>query len=426
MQRFISIIIIFLLLFAIPIFAAKGVCGLNFYDEFFVQVLDAKSRPVEGAAVTVHYQVQSNKYNDVTRYTDRSGKAFFSISNTEPMLSFVDCKIDISAAKAGATASTSTTVGEHGPTIDLKIPTIYYLWVDVLDQHGNHIRNATVYANDLNATTDVTGRATFQLPAGEVYLLVKYLDGKREAGITITDDVTYAISFTTYSMKIRVVDDSDRPLPEASIVVGAKSYSVNNDGLLEVANILNPRPSVIVSYKNLEKNVDVDLDMQVNYVVVFDVTPPVVEDVKVLPGNKSTRIVITAYDPGQRSSGIADGGITVHYTVKELERQAGVYISGKDQFVAEIPHQPLNTVVKFSIEVRDAAGNYKTIEGNYISTDVIPEKNESKQTNETTTQQPQPTGFPLEYAIGGAVIVVLLYFGYRYFTSRGEQTEGSI
>ncbi|HIH22564.1 TPA: hypothetical protein HA238_02455 [Candidatus Micrarchaeota archaeon] len=421
-----------ILFFASIIFALLSVsfaaveCPVSFSETEFVQVLDTKGRAVEGAIVQIYYQRDSTfSYGYVTtlpKPTNSSGMIRIPISNIETNPAKLDCKFKTNATYDGKTVKREDKVGLHPKILDLVL-NLSILSLKVTDQEGHPLDGAELTVDGIEKTTGKDGKTQLHIAPGSVSVFVKYGDGKLEENFKVSGDTTKIIALDLYPLTINVLDESGKPL-DAEVIVGSTSAKTNSSGSVRVEKLGTATPDVIVKFKNVEKEVLVDLGIKTFYNVVFDTTPPKINSIKPIQTEKVTKLVISAEDPGDYPSGIDVEKISARYSAGDNDwKSISVYLSGSEQYAAEIPNQPANTVVKFSIEVYDKDGNWASKEYEFLSA-ASPETNETINESTANSQPSTPTSkdeFPLLYVGAGLLILMVVIYLVRRFKSGGEE-----
>ncbi len=419
--------LVFIVLLAASFSFAEVSCSPYFVDNFSVIVYDSQLRPIQDAEVKVYYQLdETTSKGHVWTYSFYTGKngmvENIIIHNIEPLISRLDCEFTIYAKYAGKEVSKDVSVGIHSDIIDLELDA-YLVSVKVMDQLSRPIQGAEVWFNSVNRTTDKTGLAYAHAIKGDLQILVQYADGKYTEDIKVASDVNKVIGIQLYEFVISAIDDNGIPL-QFNATIGMNEYGSDEKGQISVDRLGTAKPEVLVKYKNVEKPIYVDLSVQKKYTVVFDSTPPEIGGIKTIISGTATKLVIPAYDLGQYASGIDTDGIIVKYKIGDANswQSTSVYLSGKDQYVAEIPNPKTESIVKFSIEARDKEGNIKDIDGQYL---YAPEQT-TVQINQTQPAPPPPSppseGISPIFLIAGFIIVtVVIYVAYRRFFGREEK-----
>jgi hypothetical protein len=418
-------VFLFLLLAASFSFSALT-CPPYFTDNFTVIVYDSHLRPIQDAEVKVYYQLDDltgKGYVWTLPYiTGPDGKTdVIKIKNIEPRASEVDCVMKVYANYSGKTVHKDVDYGIHSDIIDLQLDA-YFVAVKVMDQFSRPIEGAEVWFNSVSRTTDKTGSAYAHATKGDLQILVQYADGKYAESFKITNDTYKIFGIQLYEFTLSAIDDKGNALP-FNATIGTNEYSSNETGKIVVERLGTAKPDVIVKYKNVEKPIYVDLAMQKAYTVIFDSSPPNIGKVTTVSSSLTTKLLIPASDIGQYSSGIGQKGVTVKYRIGDSGswQSAPVYLSSKDQFVAEIPNPKTESIIKFSIEVLDHDGNIRTMDGQFM---YVPEQQKTTNQSQTTPETTKPQsneGISLVLLIAGFIIViVVIYVAYRRFFGSKE------
>lgn len=419
---------IFIMLLAATFSFAATNCSPYFVDNFSVVVYDAQTRPIQDAAVTVHYQLDQTSGKGyiwtIPVYTNKNGlTGNIIIHNIEPLFSKLDCVFEVYATYSGKEVHKDFTVGIHSDVLDLELDA-YLVSVKLMDQLSRPIEGAEVWFNSVNRTTDKTGLAYAHAIKGDLQILVQYADGKYAENIKVTSDVNKVIGVQLYELVLSAIDDNGNPL-QFNATIGTTTYGSNENGSIIVEKLGTAKPEVTVKYKNVEKPIYVDLSLQKKHTIIFDATPPEFGKINVILSGTVTKLIIPAYDPGQHASGIDSEGVVAKYKIGDSGtwESTSVYLSSKDQYVAEIPNPKTESVVKFSIELKDKDGNIRTTDGQYM---YVPEQQIINQPDQdtsatTTATTPAKEDFSFVFLIAGFIIViVVIYVAYRRFFGSKE------
>lgn len=397
-------------------FAATN-CSKGFYEKVTVQVIDAKFRPVQGAGVSLYYQLDyttSKGYIFTKEYpTNSDGMINISIKNEETNQQKVDCNIRVYASYNGKNVSKIIIAEFHPNIIDVNL-NLYKITIRITDQNGIPLPGAEIWVGNEKGIGDANGIVKLYAYPGNNRIFVKYGDGKVEENINVIGDVEKDIGLTLYPLKISVVDDNGKAL-DAVVTVGSEIFNTTN-GTLYIKKLASSTPSVSVKYKNLEKTEYVDLSTENNYKLIFDLTPPEIKDVKVTGAGDFAKLVATVIDGGTYSSGIK--GIEIGYRAGQEDTWTNLptYPSGKNQYTAEIPKK--NISVSFFVRGIDNDDNQVEQEGQFLFAE---EKNSENNTAQIVTED-KPNEIPLfEIVVGFIILAVVIYLIYRFMASKNRE-----
>jgi len=415
--------LVFLLIIVNLSFAA---CKAGFTDNLTIRTLDKSLRPVEGANVTITYQLDETTakgyYTAPVKTTNENGIVnYTNIKNLETFDSKVDCDIGINLTFDKKKIAKKVEALAHQQVIDFVLDA-YRIFIKVIDEKGKPIDNALVWINERKKTSK-NGTVELAALAGETRVYAKYLDGKTEQVIEVINDTTLTLQFTFYDLMISVRDDKDIPL-QSTIKVGDSTYQTNDEGELSLTKLVGPYKNVRIIYESKEKVLDIDLTSHNRYLVVFDNSKPTIKNVNVIEEPDKIKVVITAVDEGEGPSGIADNGVSVHYVTETgATKKATVYQSKKGEYTSEIPIKPTMTEVVFTVEVKDNEKNRVIAEGKHVLPQ--PENLDNKtsgQNGGNLPNTPNTGDIPMHFIIGGILILmIVIYVVYRYvFKKKGE------
>lgn len=210
-------------------------CEGGYNDSFNVRVLDAKLRPVEGAAVNVTFDrgaTFGEQYlTTPTRLTDASGTLHFDLINQGTSSREVDCNILIQASAGGDSNHTTVLATEHGSVVDAPLTSLYQVRFYVRDGTNSPLPNATVTLANFTGRTDASGLAMFTILAGQHDYLASYLDGGQAGRINVSDDTMFEVMLRASKVTVEVSDDMGGPL-QATLYIFNKTYTLP-DGKFE-------------------------------------------------------------------------------------------------------------------------------------------------------------------------------------------------
>lgn len=412
-------IITLLILLQVLVFAAD--CDAGFSDDVNVRVINEDFVLIEGAEVILTYQLDRSTakgYFSANKTTDENGMANFSISNLEVDPEKVDCDIEIVVRFDDEEETTTVTANAHARVLDVDIDA-YSLTIKVVDQDNKPIEDVEVFVQDRSKVTNAVGLAHYLVGEGNVRILAKYDIGKVEDTIEVTEPLVHTIGFAFYPLKITAIDDNGDPV-DVTIVIEEEEYNVQ--GELELEKIAKANPYTKVSYGTLEKELEVDLAVQTEYTVVFDLTPPQLAEVKQLFTSTPDRLKlgIAIIDEGPYASGIAGDGITLSYRYDTGEwQEIRVYSIALHQYGADLPLQEDVSVLFFTIDAVDVEGNQAFFEGQLLLEQEI-------ETNETEPPEPppeeddeEPEELPIPLIVGIIVVAIGIYLVYKFKLSQG-------
>lgn len=414
-------LLLFLLLFSTAF--ADTRCDTSFTDELTIRVLDAKSRAVDGASVTVYYQYSGtfNEYHTLGPYiTDNSGTIKANVRNIEQSSSKLDCDIQVNATLAGSSRQQMVVANKHPNIIDLKLD-LYPVNILLRESGGSPIKDAVVSFGSQSKRTDSNGHVKFFAQKGETDFFVSYLAGKQSGTVQVDDDTSYTIIMPLYAIKIEVVDEKASPL-DATISIMNKTVQVK-DGIFTEPRTFGTEVDFAVTHAGVTKNYTMYPEEDPVMRVVFDLTSPTIGKPVKEETDGKVRLSIPISDEGVYPSGIDTSSILISYRLEPADEtkawsKAVTFVSKKDLFIADLPQLPPNSLVQFRVEVSDKEGNKATINGRFATSAATDKGNE-------TNAQPPPEEqdeFPVLYVgIGILIMIFLLYLFFRLKGKRGEQ-----
>lgn len=401
-----------ILLLALLSSAAFADC-VGYSDIFDVRVLDAKYRPIEGAAVQVKYD-RGATYGDkyfVTpvQYSDSSGKVNYKIFNQGTTTRTIDCSIYINATAGGSVKSVKVTAEEHGPIVDVVFTDVYPVDFYVKDQYNAPIKDASVALGSDFKKTDGDGLAEFYFKKGTYDYLASFMEAKQAGKLTVSNDTEFNVLFSYYNIQIDVMDDFEQPL-NATLEIFNRTFQLE-DGHFEYNKTFGNDIPYTVTYKGEEKTGRMDASDDPVLELVYDIHAPLFGDITSTTSANFTKLRIEVSDPGEHASGIDIPSFAVFYRMEpssasDAWNKAVTFSSAYQVFTADFPQMPPNRIVKFRIEMSDYAGNKANIDGQFSTYE--PEDPTGTQ-NQTGTQEnkEEEQEIPLIYIIGGVILIII-------------------
>lgn len=409
--------IVFVLLLLLSVSFSNDCVGYN--ESFDVQVLDAKLRPVEGAAVQIKYD-RGTSFGEqyfVTppAYTDSNGMFHVELFNQGTLTREIDCDIDLNATVGGGITSLTVPALEHGEIVSLVFSDVYRLIIHVTDQYDSPLVNAKITIDEDTKNADSSGTAVFYLKSGDHEYLVSFMDGKQGGSIVMDDDLRKYIMLNAYSIVIDVVNDKGEKL-NSSIFIFNESF-VLEDGHFEWTKTFGEEVPYIVRYGGLEESGEIVPARSEEKLIVFDVHSPSFGDVTSEIINNHPRITTEVQDLGQHASGLDSSSFKFWYRVvgEGAWNYATAFQTTPTTFSADLPAVEEDALIEFRTEIRDKAGNLAELEGL-----IKIEKGEDVEIPQDVVEEEEQE-FPLFYIIIGIIIVILLF--YVVFHIMGKQKK---
>ncbi len=414
------LIAVFALLLINSLFSVDA-CKAGFSDNVAVLVVDAKYRPVEGAAVTYKFQVDyttsKGYFTTPPFYTNSEGKTSYIVTNQEIQQSKVDCNIIINASYGTASTTKKIIAEAHEKTVLVKL-NIYNVFLQLTDQNAKKLEGVQIFIDGLNETTDSKGFALFKLKVGNLTAYIKYKSGGTEKKVEVLNDAVKTLELGIYPFTLIVQDDNGNKLSAIATVTN-ESYNVV-DGTLKLNELITASPVVIVYYKNMEKSVAIDLSLKSEYFVFFDLTPPVITSIgEPLTKTKTIQIEVSTKDPGLYASGISTTGVVWQYEINKsgIWDKATVFQQKKDIFIIEIPKQSPGSRIDFILTVTDKEGNSNEKKGIIM----LPGQ-EVQDISNNEDKKPEQLidrgSFPWLAVIGILIVLIVIFM---YFKAKGGE-----
>lgn len=420
-------LLFFIILLATASFADTR-CDTSYTDNLTIRVLDAKSRPVDGATVYFFHQYSGSvgasgtgTYHTIgPKFTDSQGLVKYKVKNIEQTASKLNCDITINASEGGGFKKETIIANAHSAFIDLKLD-IYPVYVYAKGQDGYPIKNATVTADSKSKKTDQNGYVKFYSKAGKLDYLVSYLEGKQSGSIQVTGDTTYSVVMSFYTITVDVVDDMGKPL-NSSISIFNKVYQLE-DGHFSKDKTFGTEVDFTVTYAGVSKKLKMYPAVDPKKQVVFDLTSPKIGNITKSDIKGKTRLSIPVTDGGLYPSGVDTSSIVVTYRLEPAAStaqwsRAVTYVSSKNVFIADFPEFKPNSLVQFKVEVADKEGNKATVNGRFSTSSA------TQPANVTKPQTPTEEGdeFPfLNIVIGALIMIFIIYLFFRLKGMGGEK-----
>lgn len=407
---------LFMLLLAFASFAEDFCSGKT--DEFDVQVLDNKLRPIENAEVTITYDTGTSfgeKYfTTKPRETDKNGLVHFKISNQGTDVRKIDCKIIIRARLNEILEEVEVEATKHGSIISIKLEDVFPIDFYVKDQFVKGIENASVTIGTKLQKTNERGFTRFFLPEGEYDYLASFDRAKQSGKIFVEDDMDFTVTFPYDKVTIEVIDDLEQPI-QAKLTIFDNEIEIRGKYTSEI--IYGQVIPYEINYLGETRNGEIYVQENSSALIIYDIHPPTFQGIVPETINNRTKLTITVTDPGKYGSGVDIQSLKVSYKVEPSDATAPfspatVYTVGFNTFSAEFPELPQNSIVSFRADVKDKIGNRATVDGKFST---LVQSNTTEQ-NQTVTQENtnKDQELPLIYIVGGVFVAVLaIYLVFR-------------
>ncbi|NYZ77161.1 hypothetical protein H0O02_02490 [Candidatus Micrarchaeota archaeon] len=408
-----SLLFIFLVQFAA---AAEADCR-GYTDSFDVRVLDAKLRPVDGALVQVKFDRGASfgeqYFTTEPMPTDENGTRHYTLANQGTETRKIDCTIWINTSIGTAKATQTIEADAHGSPVDLAL-NVYPIRMQVNDQHGRPLANATATVADATKITDEYGRVDFFAPPGLVGYLVSYYKGKQGGNILVTNDTEYEVVLQKHSISIDAVDDQGLPV-DATLTIFGQTLTMAG-GHYETGDVFGDTVVANLSYMGIDQEITMFPAMENESIVAFDTHPPTIESLSTTTIGKRPRLTISVADNGEYASGIDVNSIRISYRILPADgipqwTSATTFVAGVDSFVSDFPEMEAGKIIEFKIEVRDSTGNIVTRTGKFVT-------EEEGDGGET----PPPAGeidqqIPLFYIAIGVILIIVVFYIVKHIRS---------
>ncbi|MFH1685385.1 MAG: hypothetical protein ABH983_03695 [Candidatus Micrarchaeota archaeon] len=387
----------------------------GYVDEFSVRVLDSKNRPIEGADVWIKFDrgtlFGEQYFTTEIRQTDAAGKVDYQVINQGTNTREIDCTIVINGSAGGGTKKIEVEANSHGPIVDVILDDVYPVKFYVRDHLNAPIENASVTIGDKSGKTNEYGYVKYLFVEGSYDYLSSYEIAKQAGTIVIEgEDVEFAVIFPHYHIYVDVLDDYGDPLPVNLTVLNETVYLP--DGHYENEKIFGDYIPYKIGYKGLEKNGEILAIENPRAEIILDIHAPLFGEVVSETINNRTKLNIPISDPGADASGVDVKTLQVQYRLEPADAStpwntAVVFTTGFNTFAAEFPELAPDSIVQFTIEVKDKEGNKATLGGKFSTLvgTAPPINNTQNQTNPQETPG-ESQEIPLLYIIVVVFVVI--------------------
>lgn len=398
--------------------AFAGCAG--YHEIFEVQVLDAKLRTLSDAEVTVTYDRGTSfgeqYFTTPIHYTDANGKTSFDILNQGTTTRKIDCDIVITASVAGNTKEETIIAEQHGSVVSVIFDNVYPVNFYVRDHFNGPLSNATVTIGTGQKKTNENGVAKYYLKTGTYEYFASYLEANEAGNLTVEDDIEFQVTFPYYKVEIEVVNDYGEPL-NATLTIYNETMQI--DGHFENNRTFGQEIRYEARYAGLIESGSIIPEVKPNALIVFDVHAPLFGQIDSQITTDRAKLTIPVSDQGQYASGVDLSSIVVSYRMEPADpstpwSNAVVFPVGYSTFTAEISGLPENSIVSFSIDLKDKAGNRATIDGQFSTLSIVNQTNNTQNQTDTHDSDEDAQKIPLFYIFGGIIVVILvIYLGNR-------------
>ncbi|MCC7569730.1 hypothetical protein KO465_00085 [Candidatus Micrarchaeota archaeon] len=353
-----------LLLLVFIIFLSVGFS--RYVDYPLVYVINQNREPIPGVNVTVTYQSNENRY--VTSFpvvTDSSGKAELRVTAlaNNPDLTY---KVTIDYFDY-----TDTNTITYNPNI--KSSTYFTVPINRL-----RVYISSPETGPINATTDImgikqetnVGHVFYYLPPGEYVMRVTYSGEDFEFPFEMgSEHQSLEFSVYEYTPIIEFVDDTGYHL-NGTLTVCEKTFAVTSPQNITIICPNQQFASAEVLAKKVTQSINLE-DLKIRF--VFDLTKPVVRDVKFYADRTSWGVDLDANDPGVYPSGLPNS-LRMTYTIQRpsdvnvIQKDVQLTLKQGTQYIYSgiFEHEHPGTRIDATIEVVDIAGNRERLSRTFI------------------------------------------------------------
>ncbi len=403
----------------------------RYYERANIIVVDTIGRPVPYATVWATYPLRFERDANTSRIlTNLTGRATIQFTNFDEVTdrgSRYEYTVYAKFGKSQDSAQLRHFLSPFEYREDPYPLTVkaHYLWLRVLDQRRAPHVNASVYWENSSALTDSSGNARMMVGDGKIQVRVAKGGFENLFNLTVTNDSSEQAIWPVYSPLIRVLDDRGEPLL-AELVLGGVGAATNESGYAQFQQSPMQSAELTVTYEGKEKRATLYFATQEKSTIIFDTHRPIIKSVTVEVINGLGRITADVADEGLYASGFDESSrFSVRYRAKGRDREIPMYTLERGVYRADIPAQPPNTIVSFTLTVTDRDGNVQTAEGEY--TVPLPRPGENQSGNWTGPPITPPAGDKIfgfdsiaVYAGVGAAIIAFIA-GYLLIFRKKEE-----
>ncbi|VVB58977.1 Uncharacterised protein [Candidatus Anstonella stagnisolia] len=341
-------------------------CLAMFTEKAQVQALDGELRPISNVSMYPIYQLNKRVglVNGKPKSTNNDGYVNITFFNNEFDSSVAQGNWTLVVAYGGQSVQKAIEyVPDRKWTIQVQLP-VHYAFFLIVDQQGKPMQ-ANVSIGNFTSATDGGGYARFHLPDGTYDYSVEAMGVVKQGSLAFSNDTTERVEVKRYTLQLFVVDENAAPLV-ASVLVLGNEYETDGAGKLVVEGLGESSVDADIEYLGKRRVVNLNLENGLETEVVLDKSPPIIKGAAANVVDGAGRISFGIEDLGIKASGVdVNTSIRVTYVVGGTQEDAAVFPIGYGKYEAEIPIQPANTVVPYTIRVVDRDGNEAVEQGQY-------------------------------------------------------------
>jgi len=399
----------------------------GYVEQLTIRVLDPYGRAVTGALVNATWTVTNSRGTATTKtlQTGTNGRVNFTLMNVEYDPEDTEMTYVVRAGYANANVTQSFEAYNGIVERTLQLP-VYNVMFRVRDKEYRPIEGVTIRVDKKYTTrTSKNGIAYMILGMGNHIAIPEYGDLEKEVKFSVENDTTVGIELKLYNLELRVVDEQSTPL-EAQVHIGTHTEKSSLTGWTEFTNITTNEVVVDASYGRYKKSISLDLNNTRQYTIVFDSTPPKIEEVFAQYQQGSIQIRAVVRDDGTHASGLVEdkASILLFYLGEDsVQKTVPMYAVGYGLYEGLIPSDNPQTVVKYTIQATDADGNSATNSDTYVISAPDPSDFENIP---AAPEQVAPEGLGFNWALVPIIAVVGIIIaigGYLYYNSKRPPSQ---
>ena len=362
---------LFTLLIALAFLSSiSSSCSPRFSETIPIRVVDYSYRPIEGAMVSVYYQISGALLINGTtpNYmwspevpTDAHGLAKIWLHNQEENPDLVDCDIKIRVRYAGYEEIIDKDKDNKRLNLD-RLPKEVLVRLPASQLKIRVTTDKRVYLPFTYIIGPLRGEAfgttIIPLPEGRysVYIIHKGMKKKFNVDMVKTEDYLLDVVYRYVWINFSVFDEQGNPV---NYTLKLDTGDVFRGRGHEEFKILAGVHTATLEVGNEKRTISINPAIQVNYEIYLDHTPPEISNIRVDFFNNKTIITLTAEDKGRFASGVSRVYMTLYFqdgTIINKELSKGVFNDYRAE-VAKIGN------FNFVIRAYDKAGNSIEVRG---------------------------------------------------------------
>lgn len=404
---------------AIAMFFLVNASSALWTEHLIAYAYDKENRPVPGAEIEVKYQKEKfpltskNFDGTLTGITNADGAFQATFYNQVYTEDYTIREYVVFAKYMGTSNSMAVTCrsvnklncsSEQPNALAITLP-VRRANVQATDQNGRALKDVVVIVAGMQKQTDASGKAFFPLPEKQAYEITAMYGGlKEKRTVTLNTDANITIIMPLYDVVLRITDENGNAL-EALVTLGNETKQTM--GMREVAfnRIAYRNATLTVEARGETKTYKVEIDEDVTQEIIFDGTPPRIDEVEIKE-NAEGKLDVTArvVDDGEKAAGLKETEpATANYSTGGAWSTARMYPLGNGRFQTTLEKPAPGETIRVKITATDKEGNAGTSQEAMFRTKRIGEKDEEEKPSTGGS------GGGIDYVlIFGAIIVIVI------------------